>query len=1077
MKAPSVIIGVGGIGSEICAMVSKMLPQNTPDRDSYRFVVMDTDVNSIRDLHRNGFRGTEILLSNNITVGKCRKMMGNLVSDWYPVNEIFDNKSMTEGAGQQRSISRLALEYSMREGLLEPLFSDIRELHELTPKESKQKTRFYIISSLAGGTGSGIILPLSLYINQFILEEMGDELAICKGFFILSSALRKSIDSELEQLSLDSNAYATIKEISSFMQLADGDRDRYEDLSISLVNRGNSSKKPDTHSTYEYCFLFGMANERGKRIHSFNELKYLVAKAVYMQACSPIHDRNSTREDNKIKQNNVVMSKHGENHPRRFGGIGCGELIYPYEKLKVYYGLNWAMDTMEEQWKKYDKLYFDKEYEERSKKKQGKKSITVYRSKEYVSAVNLADELDFLAEDIRISCKTSDGRNTWDCYLEALGKLVSMRIKERKQENCTGQEKDENLFSLNMEELCPANRSNGRNRQKIGVLKNVTKDVIKDFQSIKPDILAISEEYGPQLGEMLFSEHSLLEEQPEYHIEHWLVRDGQFIHPNAVRYFLYNLKESLADYKRREKEREKSAEVKYINLSSNQKIPPLTFRRRYFNRIYNSYQNGWDSLYKHEEAKLYLDILEQCEKHVDSLIQAYEMFYDSYDELLIKFKEKSEEIGQEFDTVKGITRSFVCADKVCRKKMMEKLKRDGRFVRANSNLSYEIYRLMQKPIKNQRQKDACFQQIEDYWIKGMEEEFDDIININILQAIDCEEYIKFDRHLDAEEMKEKITQIKDILISPFLQYYQADGINLGISICCYNSSLNKNYGNFKDVINWLKDLESVYDEYYCSPYQLMFYRSFVGLSGHEVLEYLHGIDNTCMPSTGKAFGSYERFICDMGSSGKQVPRITPHTDQRWHNFQNMPDTNSDYQYQEELKIAMSFLYAYLTGHILPSQPNGYKFSLNSVCHDMKRLDDCFNYLFQNAFWANIFLEKLGNDLQTSRRGVTENPMANRFLFELVMQYNRELRKEEIDQYKIRLMIETVYKFVCLCVDGADETEKKENSRNQMRAEKDKFIASIEAAATVAPGSNFQDYTEKDTSLKDAINRYFIEQGI
>lgn len=80
---------------------------------------------------------------------------------------------------------------------------------------------FILLARWRAGTGSGVILPLAMYLNRFIQGEQGDNLAICKGFFILSSAFYPSCGSELEKKSLDANAYAAVKELSAFMRSAD----------------------------------------------------------------------------------------------------------------------------------------------------------------------------------------------------------------------------------------------------------------------------------------------------------------------------------------------------------------------------------------------------------------------------------------------------------------------------------------------------------------------------------------------------------------------------------------------------------------------------------------------------------------------------------------------------------------------------------------------------------------------------------------------------------------------------------------------------------------------------------------
>lgn len=368
MKAPSVIIGVGGIGSQICAKVEQELNrvkgQKSGELENTRFVAIDTDVNSLRELYRGGFRGRRILLTDNMTVAKCRDIIDDpSINDWYPENTIFSKKSMTEGAGQQRSISRLAFEYCVRDGRLNQLDNVVRELNELVIDDSSQQTRFYIISSLAGGTGSGVILPLAMYLNRFIQGEQGDNLAICKGFFILSSAFYPSCGSELEKKSLDANAYAAVKELSAFMRSADNVAAK------SHMSYPLSGFEDYSGSTYEYCYLFGLTNAKAKNIHSFEELKRTVADAVYMQACSPMNERNSSREDNTIRHAAMLGQEKQENWLRRFGGIGCGRLVYPWQDLKNYFGLCWAKDTMEGEWRKYDEEY----------KKERKKIITKKR--------------------------------------------------------------------------------------------------------------------------------------------------------------------------------------------------------------------------------------------------------------------------------------------------------------------------------------------------------------------------------------------------------------------------------------------------------------------------------------------------------------------------------------------------------------------------------------------------------------------------------------------------------------------------------------------------------------------------
>lgn len=538
MKAPSVIIGVGGIGSQICSKVEAQLNHAKRQKDGVhfdettRFIAIDTDVNSLRELYRHGFRGTRILLTDNMTVAKCRDIIHDpSVDQWYPENTIFSRKSMTEGAGQQRSISRLAFEYCIRDGRLDQLDEVIRELNELSMNSSSQQTRFYVISSLAGGTGSGVILPLSMYLNRFIHSLHGDDMAICKGFFILSSAFYPSCESALERKSLDANAYAAVKELSAFMRNAD-DASAGPRLNYPLSSHVNYSG-----STYEYCYLFGLTNVRAKGIHSFEELKSMVADAVYMQACSPMHDRNSSREDNTVRHTSMLGQTNQEAWRRRFGGIGCGRLLYPYEELTRYFGLRWARDTMAQDWRKYDEEYRAARKAEREQKRGKRRSILLDQGDSYINAVGRADSSDHLAAYIREECKDRDGAALWDLYLDAIEAEAQEEI-DSLWEDYQNRGNSWDLFMNNLDQLTVSGKSREAKKRRYEAAERAGRQWSRIWDELeKRANILIATSAG-----RLFQLHPWDPEEeertfPKFYLEHWLItQDGQFLHPNSVRY-------------------------------------------------------------------------------------------------------------------------------------------------------------------------------------------------------------------------------------------------------------------------------------------------------------------------------------------------------------------------------------------------------------------------------------------------------------------------------------------------------------------------------------------------------------
>lgn len=133
MIAPTLLVGLGGTGSKIVCRVSQMVTEE--QRKRIGFAVFDTDINELREIREaNPFIKT-IQTSTKLTVGEYLNIDTHARDEWFPVNGILNSKSLTEGAGQVRAISRLALDTAIRAGNMEPLHNAIEELYK--PKSDK----------------------------------------------------------------------------------------------------------------------------------------------------------------------------------------------------------------------------------------------------------------------------------------------------------------------------------------------------------------------------------------------------------------------------------------------------------------------------------------------------------------------------------------------------------------------------------------------------------------------------------------------------------------------------------------------------------------------------------------------------------------------------------------------------------------------------------------------------------------------------------------------------------------------------------------------------------------------------
>lgn len=328
MNAPTLIVGLGGTGSKIVLRVSEKVTEE--QRKSIGFAVFDTDVNELHQIkEQNAFVKT-IQTSTKLSVGEYLDIDTHSRDTWFPVNAILNSKTLTEGAGQVRAVSRLALETAIRAGKMEPLHEAIEDLYKLEGNEYEQALRVIIVSSLAGGTGSGILLPVALYIKNYLATRFRQSANITRGFFLLPEVFYGVIRGQSERNNLKSNAYATLKELDAFLMKGDATlAKRYEDsVKIDFPNVSTNEFEQYNIRPYDFCFLFDAQNADGKKLDAFNQYLDHAANCIYAQSIGPMNKRSNSSEDNTIRK---LVEEKGRN---RYAGAGTSMLIYPNEDVK-----------------------------------------------------------------------------------------------------------------------------------------------------------------------------------------------------------------------------------------------------------------------------------------------------------------------------------------------------------------------------------------------------------------------------------------------------------------------------------------------------------------------------------------------------------------------------------------------------------------------------------------------------------------------------------------------------------------------------------------------------------------------
>lgn len=224
-------IGLGGVGSRVVCNLKGMMMGNITHEDNIHFMMIDSDIPAmeatIEDSKEGiGFNALEVmsiyrpnlekLISNGITNNTVHPNLAKWMKPDFPNIDIG-----TTGAGGNRQIGRL---------MFSNAYEDIRillfeKLEEIYDKSESGKLDVIIVSSVAGGTGSGILADVAYNVRAFGKSRKWDNFRIGGCLLmpdVLFGNLKIAEDRELVDL-LNANGCATLKEVDYLMRITDTD--------------------------------------------------------------------------------------------------------------------------------------------------------------------------------------------------------------------------------------------------------------------------------------------------------------------------------------------------------------------------------------------------------------------------------------------------------------------------------------------------------------------------------------------------------------------------------------------------------------------------------------------------------------------------------------------------------------------------------------------------------------------------------------------------------------------------------------------------------------------------------------
>lgn len=950
MIAPTLLVGLGGTGSKVVLRVANKVTEE--QRKKIGFAVFDTDINELRDIEAGNPFVKTIQTSTKLSVGEYLNIDTHARDNWFPVNAILNSKTLTEGAGQVRAISRLAFDTAIRAGNMEPLHQAIENLYKVEEKQSDQALRVIIVSSLAGGTGSGLILPVGLYIKNYLQTRFQQSANITRGFFILPEVFYAVIPGQAERNNLKCNAYATLRELDAFMMKGDATLpDKYKDtVKIEFPRVGSSEFEEYDIRPYDFCFLFDAQNTEGKKLNDFNQYLDHAATCIYSQSIGPMNKRSNSSEDNTIRE---LCAESGRN---RYAGAGSSMLVYPFEDVKKYIALKWTQSCVSDQWLMFDKIHKDKVLSNAKARAEGVVVKDTSPSKDYVTSIeSLAKQSNPFAVNIIEQCTKYDDSGmiklgeSWNAYMDGLVKYVEGSLKdstdleqqkEQAMARITGVEGGKDVWNQILECLTEMKKYSGMSEKR-------------------------SEEVGRTMAYTLFrtKDSNAINERLPHQIETYL-RDGDnnFLHPNAVRYFLYKtaeimknvknkaerdaqeekeqlesiIKSIVDDPKTQEEETEEQLTTRKADMANN--FGKISDRQKSNLQSCTHYLAVVDDYRKHSVLNLVLD---EGMNFIKNMSEAFETFYNSFDSRIEDANRELSTIAKKYNHTSGRTTRYVCASKVCLEKMVETMPYTGTVISIDSKLAETIYaRVKNYSMLTDKSSNADYfvdiynNSIVGYFKDKLMTSYGTEVDMDIISALEKEAKIEGGQSTDSAVEQYVIKAIEETrkLSSPFIERPLGEQ-KASIPACTYNNKLDPKDDSPKSALiaKYLANSGGVADED-IGLNMIMFYQSIYGLRANRLSKFAPGSQDR---GPGEYYKAYFELINQIKPKSDKTPVITPHIDRNWHIVSKMPDLDERNQVAQENRVYRAFFLALVLGMIEYTEVSRGKYLYKLQIKDLK----------------------------------------------------------------------------------------------------------------------------------------------
>lgn len=330
----AIVIGLGGTGVRTLVHIKREFIKHFQGLPPVvKLLGFDTDEASHETLQLNG---ENITLSTpeftKLTAMKLRSLIEKTpeIQAWVPPEGRMSMRDIVGGTGARRPSGRLAL-FNRATQVYDTIGQAYRSVNalridtfELGSTECEvvdpERTTVFIVGSLAGGTGSGMLLDIA-HMCRDILEDQSDPVF---GFLLLAGVYAHRPATYF----VEANTYAALKELDFFMETLAPVGVKYPGRKEPILWGG------EDHRPFSYAYLIDNENERKLMVNEVDPMLDFISRAIFLHMTVESGARGGRMKSYLVNLSAILDAlPPWQGKPPRYMGIGLSTLLLPVEEV------------------------------------------------------------------------------------------------------------------------------------------------------------------------------------------------------------------------------------------------------------------------------------------------------------------------------------------------------------------------------------------------------------------------------------------------------------------------------------------------------------------------------------------------------------------------------------------------------------------------------------------------------------------------------------------------------------------------------------------------------------------------